>query len=95
VVGAFGERAAMLPSTGKWEVAQTDGAIEALAGAGFFGRVLSVAVSLSRLTTLDHECHVVRCGHELTMKDSVLALHRMEAANGARRKPTEGNLGRD
>ena len=71
VIGAFGQRAATLEATGDWEAIQADGAMEALTGAGLFGRARSVASFLPRLMTLDYEGHVWRDGRKVAMTDFV------------------------
>ena len=40
-VGAFGKRAATLEATGDWAAIGDDGSMEALTGAGLFGKALS------------------------------------------------------
>jgi Domain of unknown function (DUF1611_C) P-loop domain len=71
VVGAFGKRAATLEATGDWAAIGDDGSMEALTGAGLFGKALSVAPTLPRLMSLRYSGHVVRDGRKLTMGDFV------------------------
>jgi Domain of unknown function (DUF1611_C) P-loop domain len=70
-VGAFGKRAATLETTGDWAAIGDDGAMEALTGAGLFGKALSVAPTLPRLMSLRYSGHVLRDGRKLTMEDFV------------------------
>ena len=70
-VGAFGKRAATLEATGDWAAIGDDGSMEALTGAGLFGKALSVAPTLPRLMSLRYSGHVLRDGRKLTMEDFV------------------------
>ncbi len=70
-VGAFGKRAATLETTGDWAAIGDDGSMEALTGAGLFGKALSVAPTLPRLMSLKYSGHVLRGGRKLTMDDFV------------------------
>ena len=63
-VGAFGKRAATLESTGDWAAIGDDGSMEALTGAGLFGKALSVAPTLPRLMSLRYSGHVLRDGRK-------------------------------
>lgn len=71
VIGAFGKRAATLEATGDWEAVEADGTMQALTGAGLFGKALSVAPTLPRLMSLQYLGHVVRGGVKQTMRDFV------------------------
>lgn len=71
IIGAFGKRAATLEATGDWEAVEADGAMQALTGAGLFGKALSVAPTLPRLMSLQYVGHVVRGGVKQTMRDFV------------------------
>jgi hypothetical protein len=71
VIGALGKRAATLEATGDWEAIGDDGALEALTGAGLFGKALSVAPTLPRLMTMRYDGHVGRDGRKLTMQQFV------------------------
>lgn len=69
VIGAFGKRAATLEATGDWEAIGPDGALEALTGAGLFGKALSIAPTLPRLMSLRYQGHVSRDGVKQGMSD--------------------------
>ena len=84
-VGAFGKRAATLEATGDWAAIGDDGSMEALTGAGLFGKALSVAPTLPRLMSLRYSGHVLRDGRKLTMEDFVPPTP--ETLRDARRAP--------
>lgn len=71
VIGALGKRAATLEATGDWEAVGDDGALEALTGAGLFGKALSVAPLLPRLMSMRYDGHVCREGGKLAMRNFV------------------------
>jgi len=75
-VGAFGKRAATLEAAGDWAAIGDDGRMDALTGAGLFGKASSVAPALPRLMSLTYSGHVVRGGRKLTMEDFVPATPR-------------------
>ena len=64
MIGAFGKRAATLEATGDWAAIGDDGSMEALTGAGLFGKALSVAPTLPRLMSLEYSGHVLRDGRK-------------------------------
>jgi hypothetical protein len=70
-IGALGKRSATLEATGDWEAIGADGMMEALTGAGLFGKATSVAPTLPRLMTLEYAGHVLRDGRKLSMRDFV------------------------
>ncbi|HEY5624828.1 MAG TPA: DUF1611 domain-containing protein [Gammaproteobacteria bacterium] len=71
VVGALGKRTATLEAVGDWEAIGADGVMDALTGAGLFGRATSVAPWLGRLISLNYVGHVQREGRKLAMGDFV------------------------
>lgn len=71
IVGAFGKRAATLESTGDWEAIRADGKMEALTGAGLFGRCLSRSSLLLKLLELVYRGHVTVGGAKVGMSDYV------------------------
>jgi hypothetical protein len=71
LVGAFGVRAATLEAVGSWQDIGEDGAMQALTGAGLFGRATSVSPHISTLLELDYLGHAVRDGKKIRMKDFV------------------------
>lgn len=71
VIGALGKRAATLEAVGDWEQIDDDGRMQALTGAGLFGRATSVASWLGKMITLSYEGHVCRQGRKLSMEDFV------------------------
>ena len=70
-IGAFGMRAATLEAAGDWQAIGDDGSMDALTGAGLFGKTTSVAPLLPRLMSLRYEGHVLRDGRKLGMGDFV------------------------
>jgi len=71
VIGALGKRTATLEAVGDWERIGEDGVMEALTGAGLFGRNTSVAPWIGRLIELSYEGHLFRDEHKLGMGDFV------------------------
>lgn len=71
VIGAFGRRAATLEGVGDWEEVGEDGEMEALTGAGLFGKATSTSMLLPRLMSLRYEGHVCRDGKTLAMRDFI------------------------
>ena len=68
VIGAFGHRAATLEGAGSW----TDidgGEMEALTGAGLFGRFTSFSKLLPRSMSLRYVGHIMRNGQKVCMRD--------------------------
>lgn len=74
VIGAFGRRAATLEAVGDWAKIGEDGIIEALTGAGLFGKATSVAPWLGKMIRLSYRGHVLRNGRKLGMGDFVAPL---------------------
>jgi hypothetical protein len=70
-IGVLGKRSATLEATGDWKAIGDDGQMEALTGAGLFGKATSVAPGLARLMQLRYLGHVLRDGHKLSMRDFV------------------------
>lgn len=71
VVGALGKRTATLEAVGDWEAIGDDGLMDALTGAGLFGKATSVAAWLGNMISLGYEGHVQREGRKLGMGDFV------------------------
>ena len=69
VVGALGKRTATLEAVGDWEEIGDDGVMQALTGAGLFGKVTSAATWLGQMISLSYEGHVIRDGRKLSMGD--------------------------
>lgn len=80
VVGALGKRAATLEAVGDWEDVGDDGRMEALTGAGVFGKATSVSAWIAPLTPLRYVGHATRDGSKLTMSGF--------AVRGSRRRLT-------
>ena len=71
VVGAFGLRRATLEAVGDWQSIGSDGRMEDMTDAGFFGRITSRSFMIPPMTALIYRGHVVRDGHKVCMKDFV------------------------
>jgi hypothetical protein len=71
LLGAFGTRAATLEATGDWRAIDDSGTMDALTGAGLFGRASSVSPTLAKLTELRYLGHVERGGAKVSMLDFV------------------------
>ncbi|MEM6351071.1 MAG: hypothetical protein AAF766_09925 [Cyanobacteria bacterium P01_D01_bin.14] len=71
VVGAFGVRRATLEAVGDWQSIQTDGLMEDMTNAGFFGRVTSRSVLIPPQPRLVYQGHVMRDGRKICMGDFV------------------------
>lgn len=71
VVGAFGVRAATLEAVGDWRSIGPDRHMQALTGAGLFGRATSVSPFLPSMVELLYQGHVCRDQDKLRMKDFV------------------------
>lgn len=71
VVGAFGVRRATLEAVGDWQSIASDGRMEDLTEAGFFGRVTSQSFFQSALPSLVYQGHVLRQGQKVCMQDFV------------------------
>ena len=69
VVGAFGVRYATLEAVGGWQGIGRDQMMEALTGAGIFGRSTSRSIHLPSLLSLVYKGHVVLSGKKATMRD--------------------------
>jgi hypothetical protein len=74
VVGALGERAATLEGVGSWAAVGEDGEMEALTGAGLFGKATSTSSFLPPFMRLQYLGHVERDGRLLNMGDFVADL---------------------
>jgi hypothetical protein len=74
VVGAFGVRQATLEVVGDYHAIGDDLRIQALTGAGLFGRATSTCSFLPPLLTLDYLGHATRSGRTLSMGDFVTAV---------------------
>ncbi len=71
VVGALGRRFATLEATGDWDAIGDDSRMEALTGAGIFGRSSSRSMLLPPLLSLRYAGHIVTDGRPSTMRDFV------------------------
>lgn len=71
LVGAFGHRAATLEGVGSWQRIGRDGRMQALTGAGLFGKATSVSPLLPPLMSLRYVGHVMRKRRALGMRDFV------------------------
>ena len=68
IMGAFGDRAATLEGVGTWT--EIDGGVmDAMTGAGLFGRFTSFSKLLPKSMTLQYKGHIVRNGEKVCMKD--------------------------
>jgi hypothetical protein len=67
LVGAFGKRAATLEGVGDWEQIATDLRMQALTGAGLFGKATSKSPFMPDWIELRYRGHVIRAGDKLTM----------------------------
>ncbi len=67
LVGAFGERAATLEGVGDWKQIDTDLRMQALTGAGLFGKATSRSPFMPDWIELRYRGHVMREGGKLTM----------------------------
>jgi hypothetical protein len=74
VVGALGERAATLEGVGSWAAVGEDGEMEALTGAGLFGKATSTSSFLPPFMRLQYLGHAERDGRMLNMADFVAPL---------------------
>ncbi len=70
-LGTLGTRAATLEGVGNWSAVGEDGLMEALTGAGLFGKLTSASPYLPRLMALSYVGHVQRDGRSLGMGDFV------------------------
>ena len=68
VIGAFGHRAATLEGVGSW-MEIDGGEMDAMTGAGLFGRFTSFSKLLPRSMTLRYSGHVMRDGTKICMRD--------------------------
>jgi len=71
IVGAFGVRYATLEAVGGWQGIGHDRMMEALTGAGLFGRATSRSALIPPLLSLAYRGHVVVGGKKVTMRDYV------------------------
>lgn len=71
IVGAFGVRYATLEAVGGWQGIGQDRMMEALTGAGIFGRSTSRSVLLPSLLSLAYKGHVALSEKKATMRDFV------------------------
>jgi hypothetical protein len=71
VVGALGARAATLEAVGDWREVGEDLRLEALTGAGVFGRCTSRAITLQTLVPFTYGGHVLLDGEPARMRDFV------------------------
>ncbi len=74
VVGAFGVRRATLEAVGDWQSIRSDGLMEDMTNAGFFGRVTSQSVLIPPLPRLAYQGHATRDGKKVCMGDFVSAV---------------------
>jgi hypothetical protein len=74
VVGAFGVRRATLEAVGDWQSIASDGRMDDLTEAGFFGRVTSQSFYQGALPALVYQGHVLRQGQKVCMQDFVPVL---------------------
>ncbi|HJO04363.1 MAG TPA: hypothetical protein QGG47_10350 [Acidobacteriota bacterium] len=73
VIGALGERAATLEAVGSWKAVGDDLALQALTGAGLFGRATSTSVLLPELVSLRYVGHACVDGKTVRMDDFALS----------------------
>ena len=73
-IGALGKRAATLEATGDWQAVGDDLEMNALTGAGLYGKAESIAPWLPRLISLTYDGHVMLDGRKANMADYVHAL---------------------
>jgi hypothetical protein len=78
IVGAFGVRYATLESVGGWQAIRRDRMMEALTGAGLFGRATSSSTLLPSLLSLAYKGHVLMGGKKATMRDYALDVSERE-----------------
>ncbi|MEW6636329.1 MAG: hypothetical protein AB1425_05885 [Actinomycetota bacterium] len=78
VVGAFGVRYATLEAVGGWQGIGLDRTMEALTGAGLFGKSTSRSTLLPTLLTLAYRGHVIVEGEKATMRGYVPRVERRE-----------------
>lgn len=71
IVGAFGVRYATLEAVGGWQGIGQDRQMEALTGAGLFGKSTSRSAMLPSLLSLAYKGHVLVEGKKATMRDYV------------------------
>ncbi len=71
VVGALGVRCATLEGVGDWRAVGPDLELEALTGAGLFGKATSTSPMLPDLMALTYRGHACRNGRKVTMTDFV------------------------
>jgi hypothetical protein len=69
IVGAFGVRYATLEAVGGWQGIGHDRMMEALTGAGLFGKATSRSILLSPLVSLAYKGHVLIRKKKATMRD--------------------------
>ncbi len=69
LVGAFGCRAATLEGVGDWRAIGPDLEMDALTGAGLFGKATSISPLLPDLMRLSYKGHVITDGAKLGMAD--------------------------
>src|SRR5210317_1665545 len=67
LVGAFGSRAATLEGVGDWKEIGTDLRMQALTGAGLFGKATSKSPFMPDWIELRYHGHVIRDNSKLTM----------------------------
>ncbi len=71
VVGAFGRRMATLEAVGDWRQIGPDGSMEALTGAGLFGKASFTSYFIGPLMRLSYRGHVIMDGRKSRMSDFV------------------------
>jgi hypothetical protein len=71
IVGTFGVRYATLEAVGGWQVIGRDRMMEALTGAGLFGKATSRSALIPSLLSLAYKGHVVIGGKKATMRGYV------------------------
>jgi hypothetical protein len=74
VVGALGTRAATLEAVGDWRHIGPDGRMQALTGAGLFGRATSCSLFIPAMVELIYRGHAARQASKLRMRDFVPAV---------------------
>lgn len=71
IIGALGQRSATLEGVGDWRDVGNDLELDALTGAGLFGKATSISPLLPELMRLEYLGHVTRDGEKLNLTDFV------------------------
>ena len=71
VIGALGQRSATLEGVGHWQAVGENLELDALTGAGLWGKATSISPMLPELMRLEYLGHICRDGNKLNMADFV------------------------